>query len=433
MSNISRRSVLAAGIGVGALAAPAILRAAPKPVTGRIRHLAYSDQGGRPDGVQVMVSGHHALVGHMFSNGITVLDIANPAEPKPVKFWAAPTNTRTHHIQVMDDMMLAVAGADIPTIGRYNPSVSYYEQSFANGLKGKGDFASGLLIFDIKNPAEPRQIGFLEIPGIGLNRLWWVGGKYAYLSAHMDGFTDHILVVADISDPTKPTIAGRWWMPGMNKAAGETPSWSKGRYALHHMLVANGIGYAAWRDGGFTILDVKDPANIKLLAHRNTFPAYPGGTHSPLPLPGRDLALVLDESSGFDCAKGLFYSWVYDVREKTNPVSIATLPTPADQDWCRAGENFGPHNFHENRPGTFQSETTIFATYHNAGLRVFDIANQYAPREVASYVPPPPNKIIDPRPGNALAPQSCDINVQNNGLMFLSDWNAGLHVLNYNG
>ncbi len=432
---LTRRAILA-GVPT-ALAMPALVtsaRAQPKPpVTGRIRHLTYSDQGGRPDGVQVMVSRKHLFVGHMFSNGITVMDVADPMKPTPVKFIEAPKNTRTHHLQTNGDLMLVVAGADIPTIGRYNPAVSYYEQSFAGGIKSKGDFAAGLLIYDIKNPADPKQIGFLDIPGIGLNRLWWAGGKYAYLSAHMDGFTDHILVVADISDPTKPTIAGRWWLPGMNRAAGETPSWTGKRFALHHMIVAGDLGYAAWRDGGFTILDVKDPGAIKLLSHVNTAPPYPGGTHTPLPLPGRKLAAILDESSGFGCAKGLSYTWLYDVRSPENPVSIAALPSPVDQSWCRPGENFGPHNLHENRPETFQSEEILFATYHNAGLRVFDIKDAFAPKEIGSYVPPPPTRIVDPRPGNALAPQSCDINVQPDGIMYLSDWNAGLHVLRWEG
>ena len=55
---------------------------------------------------------------------------------------------------------------------------------------------------------------------------------------------------------------------------------------------------------------------------------------------------------------------------------IATLPTPTGLDFCAMG-NFGPHNLHENRPGSFVSEETIFATYHNAGVRVFDIRDQY--------------------------------------------------------
>ena len=74
----------------------------------------------------------------------------------------------------------------------------------------------------------------------------------------------------DVSDPAKPTLAGRWWLPGMNRAGGETPPASFGkRTALHHLISAGNIGYAAWRDGGFTIHDLSDPPNPKLLSHRN--------------------------------------------------------------------------------------------------------------------------------------------------------------------
>ncbi|WP_341991328.1 hypothetical protein [Azorhizobium sp. AG788] len=439
---LSRRACLAglAGAALPSLARAPLARAAspdtPKgtlPMAGKLTHLAYSDQGGRPDGVQVMVSRNVLYVGHMFSNGFTVMDVANPAKPTPLKFVAAPANTRTHHLQTNGDLMLLACGADIPTIGKYNPGLSYYQQSFGGSMAGKADFAAGLKIYDISKPAEPREIGFLNIPGIGINRLWYAGGRYAYLSAHMDGFTDHILVIADIQDPAKPEIVGKWWIPGMWKEGGETPSWSGKRVALHHMIVAGDTGYAAWRDGGTTLLDLTDKTKPKLISHVNTAPPFPGGTHTPLPLPGRKLAVILDESSGFNCSKGLSYTWIYDVRSPANPVSIATLPTPTDQQFCRPGENFGPHNLHENRPETFQSEELIFATYHNAGLRVFDIRNAFAPREVASFVPPAPTRILDPRPGNALAPQSCDVNVQSDGIVYLSDWNAGLHVLRYEG
>ena len=44
-----------------------------------------------------------------------------------------------------------------------------------------------------------------------------------------------------------------------------------------------------------------------------------------------------------------------------NPVSIATLPTPAEADYKRKAGHFGPHNIHENRPGTFVSSQLIFA------------------------------------------------------------------------
>src|SRR5258708_18332321 len=114
---------------------------------------------------------------------------------------------------------------------------------------------------------------------------------------------------------------------------------------------------------------------------------------------------MLEESSGFNCSKGLSYTWLYDVRVPQNPVSIATLPTPTDQSWRRPGENFGPHNLHENRPESFQSEEILFATYHNAGLRIFDIRDAFAPKEIRSFLPPPPARSTHPRPCNGPPPQ----------------------------
>ncbi len=69
-----------------------------------------------------------------------------------------------------------------------------------------------------------REIAFLEIPGLGINRLWWAGGRYAAIAAHMDGFTDHFLCMVDLQNITKPEIVGRWWMPGMNRRTAGKPS-----------------------------------------------------------------------------------------------------------------------------------------------------------------------------------------------------------------
>jgi hypothetical protein len=217
----------------------------------------------------------------------------------------------------------------------------------------------------------------------------------------------------------------------MNRTAGETLASPKGkRWALHHMITAGDRGYAAWRDGGFTIHDISDRTAPKLLSHINWSPPFPGGTHTPLPLPGRSLAVVADESNADNCAKGIFHTFVLDVRAPENPVPISTLPTPTDRDYCHLG-NFGPHNLHENRPGMFQSEDVIFATYHNAGVRVFDIRDAFAPKEIASWVPPVPTKLVDPRPNIAVAAQTCDALVTKDGLIYVSDWNAGMHVLEY--
>jgi hypothetical protein len=435
MQGITRRG-LSGGLFAAAMAPVTVRADAPVPPEGighGISHIAYSDQGGRPDGVQVMVNRAHVYVGHMFSNGITVVDAADPRALKPVGFWTAGDYTRTHHIQVSDDLLLAANGANIVAMQSYDSMRGYFENTLADSITNRKKFRAGLSIHDISRPAELREIAFLPMPGLGINRLWWVGGRYAYVSAHFDGFTDHILCIVDLKTITAPEIVSKWWLPGMNRAAGEVSTAPKGRrYALHHMITAGDRSYAAWRDGGFTIHDISDPASPKLLSHINWSPPDPGGTHTPLPLPGRKLAVVADESNADNCAKGIFHTWVLDVQAADNPVPIATLPTPADRDYCKLG-NFGPHNLHENRPGSFQSEELIFATYHNAGLRVFDIRDPFEPREIAYWVPPVPAKLIDPRPNIALAAQTCDAYVSPDGIIYLSDWNAGMHVLEYKG
>ena len=75
----------------------------------------------------------------------------------------------------------------------------------------------------------------------------------------------------------------------MHRAGGETPDWPQGkRYALHHAIIAGDTAYGSWRDGGLTLLDVKDRTQPRLISHRNWSPPFGGGTHTALPpLPDR--------------------------------------------------------------------------------------------------------------------------------------------------
>lgn len=439
MTTLNRRDCMAGLAGLAVASVTGRQAAAQQeliPPTGigqGIRHLSYTDVGGRPDTVQVMHNRDHIYVGHMFNNGVTILDARDPRDLRPVGFFTPGGETRTHHLQVADDLLLLANGANIVAMQSYDDMRSYFENALADSITNRQAFRSGLSIHDISNPAEMREIAFLEMAGFGINRLWWPGGRYAYISAHFDGFTDHILAIVDLRDITNPEIVSRWWLPGMNRAAGEVLKLGEGRRAaLHHMLTAGDRGYAAWRDGGLTIHDLSDPSDPKLISSLNWSPPFPGGTHTALPLPGRDLLVVADEANAEACAKGTFHTFVIDVRAEENPVPIATLPTPSERDFCTRG-TFGPHNLHENRPGSLQSEELIFATYNNAGVRVFDIADQFAPREVAYWVPPLPARLVDPRPNVTLAAKTCDAYVRPDGLMYVTDWNAGLNVLQYDG
>lgn len=400
-----------------------------------IRYLAHSDQGGRPDGTQIMVHKGYAYIGHTFADGVSVVDVRDPLNPNPVTFLAAPQNTRCHHLQAHGDLLLVVNGANVWAMQQYAKAQDYFGHPLADSFqKREQPFAAGLRIYDISQPAAPREIAFLPVEGLGLHRIWYVGGRYAYVSAHIDGFTDHIMAVIDIADPARPALVGRWWLPGMWRAGGEAPTWKAGqRFAFHHGIVAGNLIYGAWRDGGLTVHDVSDPAAPKLIGRRNWSPPFAGGTHTPLPLPDRNLLIVADEATSTNCEKGVAYTWIVDVRDPTNPVTIATLPTPAEEDFCAKGGKFGPHNLHENRPGSFQSSTLIFATYTNAGVRAFDITDAFAPKEVARFVPPPPPQLLDTRAGSARVIQSCDPFVDRDGVIYLTDPNAGLYILQYEG
>ncbi len=397
--------------------------------------LGHTDQGGRPDGVQVMLYAGHAYIGHMFSDGITIVDVRDPRVPRPVGFIACPPNTRSHHLQVHEGILLATNSANIWAMQRYGDQADYFTAPLADSFtRREREFTAGLRVYSLADPAAPRELGFCPVDGIGLHRIWWVGGRYAYASCHFDGFTDHILAIFDVADPAKPTLVGRWALPGMDRAGGEAAPWPKGkRWALHHMIVAGTTGYAAWRDGGVTLHDMTNPVEPGLLSHRVLSPPFAGGSHTPLPLPGRGLLLLADEATSSNCANGLAHAWLMDVREPTNPIPFATLPQPGEADYCAAGGKFGPHNLHENRPGIFQSETLVFATWHNAGVRVFDLANPFQPREVGFCVPQAPERLVDIRPGAVPITQSCDVCVDRNGILYVTDTNGGLSVLEFHG
>jgi hypothetical protein len=411
--------------------------------------ISQSDQGGRPDGVQIMVHRGYAYIAHIFSNGFSVLDVRDPRNPKPVAFVPAFGKNWNIHLQTHEDLLFVIDEFNFYAAEAFAHEESYYTQSVEESIKKAGanpfgqrgvDYSAGFRVYDISKPETPRQIGQLSIEGLGCHRMWYCGGKYAYVSALLDGYTDHIFMIVDVSDPTRPAEVSRWHLPGMWSAGGEQPTWQKGdRVALHHAIVARDIAYGSWRDGGLTLIDVSDAAKPKLLAHRNWHPPFGGGTHTAVPLtdrvPGpKDYVIVADEAIADNCADQVKYVWVVDVRDKTNPVTVATFPTPTEQEYCTLGGHFGPHNLHENRPGSFQSSDLMFATYQNAGVRVFDTRNLLRPEEVGYYVPSGDiDTWVDTRPDRPRVAHSADVFVDAQGIMYVTDFNAGLHILEYKG
>jgi hypothetical protein len=339
--------------------------------TGDSRHLrtvAQSDLGGYGDGMQVLREGDAVYVGHFGPSGAgtSVLDASEPGKLPLVKQWMAPHGSHTHKVQVADGLLLV-----------------NHEQ-----FRGGNPYSAGMAVYDLADPFDPQQIGWFDSTGRGVHRIVWTGGRYAYVSAIPEGFDDRIWVIVDMADPHDPVEAGRWWWPGQHVAAGEQPTWPDGkRFAAHHALVDGERAYLGYGDAGMVVLDISDPSAPTKLSTLNWEPG--GDTHTCLPLEGRDLLVVTDEVVTDGRAGEPHYARVVDVSDETAPRVVGVCPPPPEEFYDR-GLRFGPHNLHENRPGTYRSANLVFCTYFNAGLRVYDVLDAEHPVEVAHWLPDTP-------------------------------------------
>jgi len=373
-----------------------------------VRLIGHHDLNGHGDGMQLLKKDRYVYIAHLGTSpmALSIVDAADPAAPKVVRQMPHPPNTHAHKVQIAGDILIQ------------NQERPYFDVPNEAGIR----------IYSIANPTEPREIGYLKLPGKGVHRMWFTDGKYAHVAAMLPGIKERAYLIADISDPSNPKQAGVWWIPGTKNGEETPPDWTP--FAGEHFHVHGAIphgdrSYVALVDAGMAILDISDISQPRTISHIDWSPPFGGYAHTTLPLPGRKLVVAVDESVKYDCNEGEKRVWLIDVREERNPVIVSTCPVP-DGDFCKRGLRFGPHNAHENRPGSFQSEKLIFITYYNAGLRIFDIRNQYRPEEVGFFIPPAPE--------GQKAPMFNDLYVDADGLIYVTDrMTGGLYILEYTG
>jgi hypothetical protein len=378
----------------------AALKPNGEPDALHMRLIGHNDMGGRGDCMHINVVDGYAYVAHMGENGIgtSILDVHDPSAPRLVKQLMVPPHTHSHKVQIVGDVLLV-----------------NYEQY---GRGGRG--VTGLKIFDVSKLEDPREIGFLPMTGKGVHRMTYWEPPYATMSGSEEGWTDQFFMAVDLSDPSRPREVGRWWMPGMWSAGGEQSNAPQGRrYAMHHAHIRGDRAYAGWWDAGLVILDVADISQPKLVSHLPFGDDQSGCTHTALPIPGRDILVVTDESTHDLCQEVPKDVRVVDISDDCNPRVIAKFPRPVG-DYCSQGR-FGPHNIHEHRPGSLLDPNTIYLTYFNAGVRVVDISDATQPAEIAYFVPE--------APAGRETIQMNDIHVTADGLIYATDrFGGGLYI-----
>jgi hypothetical protein len=370
-----------------------------------MRLVGQTNLNGHGDCMHVNLRDHYAFVAHMGESrvGTSVVDVSDPRMPRVVTQLETPPGTHSHKVQIVGDILL----------------VNYERSMFEPHATS---WQGGLKVFDVSKPEQPREIAFLKMPGKGVHRMTYWEPPYAYMSGSDEGFLDQFFVVVDLSEPTRPCEVGRWWMPGQR--TGEDRSWTPTearRVALHHPLIRGDRAYCGWWDAGLVILDISDRGRPRFVSQLEFGSDVSGATHTALPIPGRDILVVTDEQIAADCT-GLFAQVrIVDIADEQHPRVISEFPRPQG-DFCTRGGRFGPHNLHEGRPGSWQDPNTVYLTYFNAGLRVVDISDAAAPKEVAWFVPD--------APAGRSSIQFNDVLVGPDGLVYVTDrYTGGLYIL----
>jgi len=353
-------------------------------------------------GGQVWVEGNVLYVAHMQApTGTSIFDISDPRSPKPLARVDVPAGWHSHKVRAANGVMIV------------------NHEAVTKG--GSSDFRGGLAIYDVARPSEPKFITKWETHGAGVHR-YDFDGRYAYVSATKEGYVGNIVVILDLKDPAKPTEVSRWWIPGQWKAGGEEYPWANFvEPRCHHPLrVGNRLNVSYWHHGMY-ILDISDLSKPKMISGHRRSPAFPHPTHTclaiPTPLKGRNVMIVADEDVAELRPSAPAFAWVFDVTEETLPTPIATINVAGvDRDGGFQKPMTGCHQPSERFTGTI-----IPFAWFAQGLRLFDVADPFAPREVAHYLP-------DPAPGADRA-SSNDVTMDGRDLIYLVDRVRGVDII----
>ena len=255
-------------------------------------------------------------------------------------------------------------------VGSYDTPGRAYGVAVSGNYAYVADYASGLLIINVSNVANPMLMGSYDTPG-DAERVT-LSGSYAYVADKGPG-----LQIIDIDNMSNPVLigsyAGAWdvavsgnyayiaGFPGLkiidvsNKAnptlAGsyDTPGSSNG------VAIQDNYAYIADWDSGLQIIDVSNKANPTLAGSYNT-----PGAAKRVAVSGT-YAYVADWDSGLQ---------IIDVSNKANPTLAGSYNTP---DFAQDVAFFGNY---------------VYVADGDSGLQIVDVSNKANPTLAGSYNTP---------------------------------------------
>ncbi len=354
------------------------------------------------------------------------VDISNPKNPVVMNRGVTRGGGAVvYNTKLKKWLMMCTAAAPLTSATPEFPNGAYDKELRDRSVNFKG--LRGIRNYDITDPAKPVLLQEFNTgeKGNGTHHNFYDGGRYAYLDCgwdetlrmenHQRPYSNAIMIV-DMSDPAKVKEVSRWWVPGQKlgeeaeykkyRFAGDKTSWTGNHGALSVPIrVEDGgkLGYGGFGAFGMYVMDLSDIAHPKPIGNvqwefdqmgtipfHTCYPVTSDAAHPRL----QNLIIGVPEALEADCREAYHTPYVVDVKDPRNPKIIGLFPRPAAppeapySDFCFSRGRFGSHNTQcWIAPGAARPEIMVI-TWFNAGVRVFDISNPTAPKEVAYFVPP---------------------------------------------
>jgi hypothetical protein len=420
----------------------------PSPEDGRnrrpgpraLRAVGHEDFGGAGFNGDVWALGDHAYIGSYGgktedtdcpAEGVRVVDISDPRNPRMVSRLEAPPGTTSEDVVVRDVRTKRWRGP-IAAVGIQACDIDEGKQP---------QTFRGLQFFDVRRPESPREISRWELPSEtpGCHEIDLVARGERVLTGCAAPFArraglDEAYVI-DVSDPRSPEQAFSW-------SLSEGPQGGVGCLSakvVHNVRFSadSQTLYVSYWDAGTPVLDIGDLDDPKLLGRIEPVPLDPDGdNHSVAEIPGdklivlhEDFSPALPEAEFGGCGNE-FGAWgsmrIYDIEKPAKPRLLSEYTTPnmkiANMETL---EIFTAHN------AEVVGRKDAFVSWYSDGIRWVDISDATNPKTVDAWVPP---KARDPHGFLPSVPVVWGVYpVPGTNTILASDINSGLWILKARG
>ena len=256
-------------------------------------------------------------------------------------------------------------------------------------------------------------------------------------------------MIWDFSNPAKPKYVANHWLPGPVAVRAHEPG-ERGSTCTTRWWTwrTNRVYLSYARGGNVAVLDIKNITKPELIFDYSIEPQFKGphtsmpffGVKTPNFTPGfgdvRDYIIVCNEASDakYQGLEVRCMVYMLDVTVWKNPMMADIFRVP-DADFLTQGGRFGPHQFNETQNNKLyrpqDNRNLLYVAYFAGGMRVLDISDPYAMKEVGYYVPKTTSTTI-PRLKTVI--QTNDVDLDYRGLAYISDRaGTGLHIVEYLG